>query len=112
MIIGNNTPNNNFNNQHRKSEISNSSMNNTYENRWNEINKYNQQRPVSKNVFVKDIKEQKYSNASNTKGMQDKTLAMLHERLEQGTISLEEFNKKCAILGQQRQNITKRNKVF
>ena len=35
--------------------------------------------------------------------MADKTLAVLHERLKQGTISLEEFNKRCNELGKKRQ---------
>ena len=34
--------------------------------------------------------------------MYDKTLSLLHERLTQGTISLEEFNKQCEKLGKKR----------
>ena len=34
--------------------------------------------------------------------MSDKTLALLHERLEKGSITLDEFNKKCAQLGKKR----------
>jgi uncharacterized membrane protein len=34
--------------------------------------------------------------------MADKTLALLHERLEQGSISLDEFNRRCEELGKKR----------
>ena len=96
MIIGND----NFNNK------------NNFENKWNELQKHNQERPAHKNVFVKDIKEQKYANAKDTSGMQDKTLAMLQNRLENNLISSEEFNQKCIELGEKRQNTGKKNKLF
>ncbi len=107
MIIGNN--NRGFN----KSNNNQNTMNNNFENKWNAI-KENGANMMhnNKNVFVKNLNDQKYSSASNTSGMQDRTLAMLHERLEKGTISLEEFNKKCASLGKQRQDLSKKNKLF
>ena len=117
MIIGNNNPSNrngfgNHNSFRNHNQTNNQSMPNSFENRWNKVQEYNQNRPERKNVFVKDIKEQKYSSSTDTAGMQDRTLAMLHERLQQGTITLEEFNRKCAQLGQQRQNMSKNNKLF
>lgn len=105
MIIGNNNPK-------TKHQNSNNQLANTFENKWNKIQEYNKNRTQRKNVFVKDIKEQHYTNSSNANQMHDKTLAMLHERLQNGTITLEEFNKKCNILGQQRQNSSKNNKLF
>ena len=39
----------------------------------------------------------------NKNDMYDKTLALLHERLSQGAITLEEFNRKCRELGKKRQ---------
>lgn len=111
MIIGNNNQNqNSFKNSNQ--ETSNSSFPNSFENRWNKVQEYNKDRPTNHNVFVKDIKEQKYANTTDTIGMQDRTLAMLNERLEKGTISLEEFNQKCAQLGKLRQNMSKNNKLF
>lgn len=110
MIIGNNNQNNQ--NTFNKQQSSNVSIPNNFENRWNKIQEYNNNRPKRNNVFVKDIQSQKYSSANDTNGIHDKSLAMLHERLEKGTISLEEFNKKCAQLGQQRQNSLKNNKLF
>ena len=109
MIIGNNNQGNknNFNKQ-----PSNISIPNSFENRWNTIQEYNNNRPKRNNVFVKDIQHQKYTSANDTNGIYDKSLAMLHERLEKGTISLDEFNKKCAQLGKQKQNSLKNDKLF
>ena len=36
-----------------------------------------------------------YNNASDTENMNNKRLAMLHERLEQGLITVEQFSKEC-----------------
>ena len=96
MIIGNNQNNN--------------SMPNSFNNNWQNIKQNTNVRNQNKNVFVKDIKDQKYTNPLNNNDMYDKTLAMLHERLEKNLITMEEFNKKCAQLGSQRQN--KNNKLF
>ena len=117
MIIGNNNPGNNFNNQNsfRGNNQNNSQMpnvGNTFENRWNTIQEQNRVRQPHSNGFVKNIQDQKYASSTDTSGMQDRTLAMLHDRLEKGTISLEEFNRKCAQLGHQRQNMSKNNKLF
>ena len=96
MIIGNNQNNNSFNNN--------------FNNKWHSVNENSQNKQQNRNVFVKDIKEQKYSNPMNNNDMYDKSLAMLHERLEKNLITMEEFNKKCSELGAQRQN--KNNKLF
>ena len=47
------------------------------------------------NPFVDDVNSQKYNNASDTKNMNNKRLAMLHERLDQGLITVEQFSKEC-----------------
>ena len=117
MIIGNNNSNKNFSNQVRpmgnENSYQNNQLGNNFENRWNQTQKQNQtNNQIRKNVFVKDIKQQHYADSSNTSQMQDRTLAMLHERLQQGTITMEEFNQRCAALGQQRQNMNKNNKLF
>ncbi len=114
MIIGNNNPgNNNFHNQRRP--INNNSQGfgeNTFNNRWNEVQSQNAKRQEPRNMFVKNIKDQQYSNAANTEQMQDRTLALLQERLTQGTITPEEFSRQCENLANQRQNLNKRNKLF
>lgn len=117
MIIGNNNSGNSFNNQNSfrgntSQNNQNSSMGNTFQNRWNTVQEQNRIRQPRSNGFVKNIQDQKYASTTDTHGMQDRTLAMLHDRLEKGTISLEEFNRKCAQLGQQRQNMSKNNKLF
>lgn len=115
MIINNHNQNRNYTNQTKPTSNQNSITNNqmnSFENKWNKIQEYNQNRPVRKNVFVKDIKDQHYADSGNANQMHDRTLALLHERLQQGTITLEEFNKRCAALGQQRQNSNKNNKLF
>lgn len=113
MIIGNNNPGNNFNNQNSfRGNNQMPNVGNTFENRWNTIQEQNRVRQPHSNGFVKNIQDQKYASSTDTSGMQDRTLAMLHDRLEKGTISLEEFNRKCAQLGQQRQNMSKNNKLF
>ena len=57
---------------------------------------------LGKNVFTNDIKTQQHINPINKNDMADKTLALLHERLEQGSISLDEFNRRCEELGKKR----------
>ena len=47
------------------------------------------------NPFVEDVNSQKYNNASDTEGMNNKRLSMLHERLENGLITVEQFAKEC-----------------
>ena len=56
------------------------------------------------NPFVEDVNSHKYNDATNTNSMYDKTLAMLHERLKNGTITLEEFNKECEKLSKLRKS--------
>lgn len=117
MIIGNNNPGNSFGNQNsfRGNPQNNNSMpnnGNNFQNRWNTVQEQNRIRQPHSNGFVKNIQDQKYASSTDTRGMQDRTLAMLHDRLQKGTISLEEFNRKCAQLGEQRQNMSKNNKLF
>ena len=111
MIIGNNNTNRPSNNFNRPNNF-NTSMKNNFENKWQKINEQNKNNQTRKNIFVKNIKEQKYASANNTEAMYDKSLAMLHERLEKKLISIEEFNQKCAQLGKQREMLNKKNKLF
>lgn len=47
------------------------------------------------------IEIMQHSNVMSKNEMADKSFSMLQERLRNGTISLEEFNKKCIQLGKQ-----------
>ena len=47
------------------------------------------------NPFVEDVNSTSYADPTNTKAMNEKRLAMLHDRLEQGQISFNQFNEKA-----------------
>lgn len=89
MIIG---KNDNYNNQI-----------NNFNTKFNTLKEQNKNNPINKNPFVDDISVKKHTNPINNNDMADKSLAMLHERYKNGLISLEEFNKKCNMIGQKRQ---------
>ena len=44
------------------------------------------------NPFIEDVNSTKYADASNTKGMKDKSLSMLNDRLKAGLINMEQFH--------------------
>lgn len=94
MIIGNNN-NNNINNMNKQ--------NNSFNQRLTRLKEDNKINDLKKNMFIEDNTINKHTDPTNQNDMYDKTLAMLNERLQKGTITLEEFNKKCSILGQKRQ---------
>ena len=80
----------------------NNFKNNSFENKFKRYNDNKNNQNQGHNIFVKDIKENVYSNATSTNDMNDKALAMLNERLKNGLITLEEFNKKCQELAKRR----------
>lgn len=83
MIIGNNfTNNNNFG----KKIINNN--NNFIPNKSKTPN-------TKKNIFTRDVSSYQNANIMNKKEMNNKSLAMLNDRLEKGTITIEEFSKQC-----------------
>lgn len=88
MIIGNN-----FNNQQAQAKRFNDNFN-----RMQDQNK----RLNNSNGFVKDLSEHKHVNPTSKQDMQDKTLALLNDRLQKGQISMDEFNKQCTQLGKLR----------
>ena len=89
MIIGNNSnANNNFNNNQLKE-------NNQFNRRMNQIQS-NNEKTIYNNPFVEDLNSMQHSNPNDRITMRDKSIAMLQERLENGTISLDEFNKKVS----------------
>lgn len=97
MIIGNNN-----NNQSFAKPLGNNFENGQFKNQNNTFqqNMKNNQ----KNIFTKDIKTNQHVNPVNKNDMADKTLALLHERLEKGSISLDEFTRQCELLGKRRNN--------
>ena len=95
---------NNFNNNNQPKEFTKPLGNHFENNQYiNKNQQFQEQICQPKNIFVKDISSQQHVDPTNKSDMSDKSLAMLHERLEQGLISFEEFNKKCIELGKRRE---------
>ena len=95
MIIGNNNNENKF-------RDNNFLDNDTFNNQFND---YKENSKIQhKNIFVKDLKDQKYTNVNNKDDMYDKSLAMLNDRLKNGLISFDEFNKQVNLLAKRRNN--------
>ena len=77
MIIGSNNNQNNFTTN--------------FNNRFSTIQNNNQSSINMKETTT----NMKYTDVNNSKDMKDKAYAMLQNRLANGTISIEEFNKQC-----------------
>lgn len=97
MIIGNNN-----NNQSFAKPLGNHFENGQFKNQNNTFQQ--NMKNNRKNIFTKDIKTNQHINPVNKNDMADKTLALLHERLEKGSISLDEFTRQCELLGKRRNN--------
>ncbi len=95
MIIGNN-----FTNNPRKNfESSNFNKPKTEGNKFKERTVNNN---FSNNMLTKDISSFKYANIENKNEVYDKSLAILHDRLKNNTITFEEFNRQCQLLANKR----------
>ncbi|MBE6157830.1 MAG: hypothetical protein E7160_03455 [Firmicutes bacterium] len=102
MIIGGN---NSFN-----QNSFNSQMNNN-------INKNNGYNPSQNNGkrdfgFKEDMNTYKHTNPSDQMAMYDKSIAMLHERLDKKLITIDEFNKQCEKIGKMKAASMKKNNKF
>ena len=93
MIIGNNRSDNKFKD--------NNFLNDNFDTKFNQY-KDNSKITKKKNIFVKDIKEQAHTNVNSEDAMYNKSLAMLNERLKNGLITLEEFNRQVKELARKR----------
>ena len=71
-----------------------------FNNRLNTIKQNNNNNKTSINQNHQ-IEIMQHSNIMSKNEMADKSFSMLQERLRNGTISIEEFNKKCIQLGKQ-----------
>lgn len=96
MIIGNNNQNNSF-----KPNPTNFTSN--FDERFNTVLKESTKNRDKISPYSTDEKAINYTNVNNKSEMADKSFAMLQERLNNGLISLEEFNKKCQQLNRRRQ---------
>lgn len=101
MIIGinfNRNPNQNFEN----SNFNNQNRNNRPNQNSNQSQGLNQNNNFSNNLLTKDISSFKYANIENKTEVYDKSLAILHNRLKNKSITLDEFNRKCRELANKR----------
>ena len=71
---------------------------NDFQKKFNRLQEENKKMGINPNPYVEDIKSINHSNPISNKDMRTKSLAMLQERLDNGLITLEEFNKKCNAL--------------
>jgi len=92
MIIGNN-------NIGKKNFISNNNLSQNKTNN-NQHNTFNQKKNIL-NPMNENSSSFMHSNIMNKDEMKNKAFAMLQERLSNGTITIEEFNRKCHELGKQ-----------
>ena len=92
MIIGNN-------NIGKKNFISNNNLSQNKTNN-NQHNTFNQKKSIL-NPMNENSSSFMHSNIMNKDEMKNKAFAMLQERLSNGTITIEEFNRKCHELGKQ-----------
>ena len=101
MIIGNNNGNNFGNNFSNNFNNKQTQENTNFNRKMNQI-KNNGENTFHSNPFVEDIHSMQHSDPTSRENMRDKSLAMLQERLESGTISLDEFNKKVSQINKQK----------
>ena len=83
MIIGNNIPKPNVQNNKMK--------NNNFQENFNRLKKD----ASNFNTGTSNIYTHQHSDPTSKREMNDKAFSMLQERLNNGLISLEEFNRKC-----------------
>lgn len=93
MIIGNNREENKFKN--------NNFLNDNFDTKFNQY-KDNSKIKRKRNIFVKDITEQAHTNVNSMDDMYNKSLAVLNDRLKNGLITLEEFNRQVKELARKR----------
>ncbi len=97
MIIGSNKPNEN------KFKNNNFLNNNSFDNKFKHYQENANSNYNRKNIFTEDISTMKYTNINNKNEMYTKSIALLHDRLSKGLITLDEFNKQINRLTKQTQ---------
>ena len=88
MIIGSNSNNNGINN-------TNGNYTQSFDKRFNMVKEAAEKNTGLVNAFATDTNTMQHSNVMSKSEMADKSFNMLQERLNNGTISLDEFTKKC-----------------
>lgn len=93
MIIGNNRNENKFKD--------NNFLKDNFDTKFNSY-KENSKQSNKRNIFVQDISEQIHTNVNSKDDMYNKSLAILNDRLRNGLITLEEFNRQVKDLTRKR----------
>lgn len=93
MIIGNNRNENKFKD--------NNFLKDNFDTKFNSY-KENSKQSNKRNIFVQDINEQIHTNVNSKDDMYNKSLAILNDRLRNGLITLEEFNRQVKDLARKR----------
>ena len=94
MIIDSNSNNN---------KLGKNFLNRTNDNFNTKFKQYKQNSQIeTNNIFVKDIKQQKYTNVNSQDEMYNKSLAILNDRLKNGLITLKEFEHQVKELAKKR----------
>jgi len=96
MIIGNNNQKKSFNSNQ-------TNFTSNFDERFNTVVNEAIKNEGKISPYATDDKAMNYANVNSKHEMADKSFAMLQERLNNGLISLDEFNKKCQQLNRQRQ---------
>lgn len=94
MILGANNGNN-------QNNMNNNNFTSNFNERLSAVQENNKKTFGSTNMG-ETTRNMKYTDVNSSNDMQDKAFAMLQDRLRNGTISLEEFNRKCSALGKLR----------
>ncbi len=78
------------------------SFHSDFETRFNTVLEEGSKVQERRAPFGNSLESKKYTDVTNRNEMADKSFAMLQERLANGLISLDEFNKKCKALNKMR----------
>lgn len=73
----------------------NSFSNNNFSTKMDLIKENHQNTQNKINPFVDDFSNKQYIDPTNKQSMKEKTLTLLNERLKQGHISIDDFNREC-----------------
>jgi len=89
------------NNGNNQNNMNNNNFTSNFNERFSAVQENNRKTFGTTNM-AETTRNMKYTDVNSSNDMQDKAFAMLQDRLRNGTITIEEFNKKCSALGKLR----------
>ena len=66
------------------------------------VNNNNTNQTPGINPMIENTRAMQHTDVTNKNEMNNKAYSILEDRLNKGLITMEEFNKKCALLGKRR----------